>query len=119
MGYTAKLLLIAQIEILREHRQEFVHSEGLLSLPLLPDVARLFEGQVACSLVTFYAYAHPADRLSVRTSATAMLSFSSCMSCKSDFHKCALSHPFRPSGKLSVSPDQATFNVREEFRRLV
>lgn len=91
----------------------------MLSLPLLPEVARFFEGQVACSSVVFYILKCVSDGVLVRTSATATLSFSSCTSCKLTSHQCALSHPFYTSGKLSVLPDQATFNVREEFKRLV
>ena len=82
-GYFVKCLLIARAEILRDHRQSFIFSkEGLLSLPLLPDVARFFEGQVACSLVVSCVFPCVPDRLLARTLATAMLSSSSCTSCK-------------------------------------
>lgn len=93
-GYVVKCLLIARAEILRDHRQSFIFSkEGLLSLPLLPDVARFFEGQVACSLVVSCIFPCVPDRLSARTLATAMLSFSFCTSCK-----------FELSSVCSVSP---------------
>jgi len=113
-------LLIVRIEILKEHRQAFIYSgEDLLSLPLLPEVARFFEGQVACSLVVSYVFPRVPDRLSVRTLVTATSLFSSYTSCKLDFHQSAPPHLSSTSGKLSVSPDQATFNVQEEFERLV
>ena len=119
-GYAARCLLICRTESLKEHRQAFIYSEeGLLALPLLPDVARFFEGQVACSLVVFYIFTCAPDGILVRISATTMSSFSSCTSCKFSFHKHVPSHIFCTSGKLSVSPDQATFNIREEFTRLV
>jgi len=82
-SHAARRLLIVRIEMLKEHRQEFIHaSEGMLSLPLLPDVARFFTGQVACSLVAPYVSACLPDRPPARTLATAMLSFSSSTSCK-------------------------------------
>ena len=118
-GYAARYSLILQTETLKEHRQAFVYSEeGLLSLPLLPEVARFFEGQVACSSVVFYIFTCVPDRPLVRTSATAMSLFSFYTSCKVNRDQRAISN-FCTSGKLSVSPDQATFNVREEFTRLV
>ena len=109
-----------QTETLKEHRQAFIYSEeGLHSLPLLPDVARFFEGQVACSLVVFRVFLCVPDKISVRTLEKAMSSFSFCTSCESNLHQSALPHTSCTSGRLSVSPDQATFNVREEFTRLV
>jgi len=119
-GYVVKCLLIVHAEILRDHRQGFIFSEeGLLSLPLLPEVARFFEGQVACSLVVSSISPCVPDRLLARALATAMLSFSFCTSCKFELPSPALSYPFCTSGKLSVSPDQGNFNVEEEFKRLV
>lgn len=118
-GYTVKHLLIVQIESLREHRQAFIYSEeGMLSLPLLPDVSRFFEGQVACSFVVFCIFTCVPDRPLVRTLATAMSLFSSCTNCEFNLHQPLPSHSCT-SGKLSVLPDQETFNVQEEFKRLV
>ena len=75
---------------------------------------------MACSLVVPYILPCVADRTLARTWEKAMLSFSSCTSCKfvtSKQH--SLSHPFCTSGKLTASPDQATFNLEEELKRLV
>jgi len=85
LGDIVECLLIVQTEILKEHRQAFIYSgESLLSLPLLPDVSRFFEGQVACSSVplNIFSTLSVADRLLVKTSGTAMLSYSSCTSCE-------------------------------------
>ena len=98
----------------------FIHSEEkLTSLPLLADTARFFEGQVASTLVVFHIIPFMSNRLLVRTLEKAMLLFYFCMNCKLKFHLYTLSYPFHTSGKLSMAPDRTTFNVREEFRRLV
>ena len=108
-------------EILKEHRQAFIFSEeGLLSLPLFPEVARFFEGQVACSLVVSRIFLCMPDRLLAKTSAKATLLSSFCTSCKLEqLLPRPVSHPFYVSGKLTVSPDQAYFNAEEELKRLV
>ena len=90
----AKFILTAYIERLREHRQKFIFSEKKLnSLPLLPDVTRFFNGQVACMFVPYH-FPTPSmpDKLSLGTSTAVMLSSSSCTNCKRKFPTCAVSH---------------------------
>ena len=108
-------------EILKQHRQAFVFSgEGLLSLPLLPAVARFFEGQVACSLVLSHIFPYTPDRPLAKASARAMLLSSFYTSCKLEqLPPRPVSYPFCASGKLTVSPDQTYFNAEEELKRIV
>lgn len=118
--YSANLFLIMRTEQLKMHRQVFIHREEKLnSVPLLHDIARFFEGQVASTLVVFHITPCVPDRLLVRSSKKVMLSFFSCMSCKLKFHLHVPSHSSFTSGKLSIAPDRTVFSVREEFKRLV
>ena len=56
-GYWVEFLLTVCTEQLKVHRQAFIYSEErLCSIPLLPEVARLFAGQVASTLVDSYVF---------------------------------------------------------------
>jgi histone deacetylase 6 len=93
LDYFVILLLIVSTEQLKMHRQAFIHSEGgLSSLPLLPDVSRFFEGQVASTLAFSHILLYVPDRPLVRTLKKMMLSFSSCTSCKLKSHLHTPSH---------------------------